>query len=219
MRPIALALTALIAAFNGHAQEPVATYETEFLNRSIEGWTFTDPEAWRIGEFGGRPILEQHASSRYEPAVRSPLNIALSPAPPVADFVMDVELRSTGRDYGHRDVCLFFGHRDPSHFYYVHLAKEADEHANSIFLVDGAPRRSIAATRTGGTAWDDGWHRVRIVRRASDGTIEVYFDDMKEPAMTASDRTLSEPGRVGVGTFDDTAQFRSLRVRPTVEGD
>ena len=63
-------------------------------------------------------------------------------------FVLDVKVRSTTRDYGHRDLCLFFGHQDPSHFYYVHLGKQADEHANSIFIVNGKPRVSIAESRT-----------------------------------------------------------------------
>jgi hypothetical protein len=66
----------------------------------------------------------------------------------LTDFVMDVDLRSTGRDYGHRDLCLFFGYQDPSHFYYVHLGKQADAAANSIFRVDGRPRVSIAEKRT-----------------------------------------------------------------------
>jgi hypothetical protein len=194
-------------------------FETDFGDRERVGWTFTDPDAWRFIEVDGKPVLEQNAPSRYQPEVRSPLNIALTPAPPVGDLVFDVELRSTGRDYGHRDVCLFLGHRDPCHFYYVHLAKEADEHANSIFLVNGEPRVSIATTRTNGTAWDDQWHHVRIVRTVADGFISVYFDDMETPVMTARDQALTGPGRVGVGTFDDTAQFRKVTVRGRVAAD
>ena len=44
--------------------------------------------------------------------VRSPLNIALVRGHDLADFVMDVAVRSTGRDYGHRDLCLFFDYQD-----------------------------------------------------------------------------------------------------------
>jgi hypothetical protein len=44
---------------------------------------------------------------------------------------------------------------------------------------------------------------VRVVRRVASGKIEVYFDDMENPAMTATDKTF-QWGRVGVGTFDDT---------------
>ncbi|GIW88831.1 MAG: hypothetical protein KatS3mg108_3155 [Isosphaeraceae bacterium] len=194
-------------------EELPVVFETDFRDRSLAGWTFTDPSAWRIEEEEGRPVLAQFAPSRYEPKVRSPLNRALLPTPPLGDLELEVEVRSTARDYGHRDVCLFLGYQDAEHFYYVHLAKEADDHANSIFLVNGAPRVSIAESRTSGTAWDDGWHRVRVVRTISDGMIRVYFDAMDRPVMTARDSTLRGPGRVGVGTFDDTAQFRRIRVR------
>jgi hypothetical protein len=175
-------------------------------DNATKGWSFTDPGAWRVAEVEGNRVLEQHRASRYEPPVRSPLNIALMPDSDVGDFVLDLKVRSTTRDYGHRDVCLFFGYQDPSHYYYTHLGKEADEHAHSIFLVDGKPRVSIARERTSGTPWTDGWHHVRIVRKVEPGTIEVFFDAMDQPIMRAEDRTFTH-GRVGVGTFDDTGQF------------
>ena len=101
---------------------------------------------------------------------------------------------------------MIFNYVDPSHFYYVHLANQADEHANSIFIVDGKPRVSIAEKRTKGTKWDDGWHDVRIKRDPESGLIEVYFDDMTHPVMSAHDKTFSK-GRIGLGTFDDTGMF------------
>jgi hypothetical protein len=105
-----------------------------------------------------------------------------------------------------------FGYQNASRFYYVHLGKQADAAANSIFLVNDKPRVSIAAKRTEGTPWTDGWHHVRIVRRAEEGQIEVYFDDMHNPVMTAVDRTFVH-GRFGVGSFDDTGMFDAVRIR------
>ena len=40
-----------------------------------------------------------------------------------------------------------------------------------------------------------------------DGLIQVFFDDMDHPAMTAHDRTFAH-GRIGVGSFDDTGHVR-----------
>src|SRR5262249_3902032 len=141
-------------------------------------------------------------------------NIALITGKVFAGFELDVDLRSTTRDYGHRDLCLIFGYQNPSHFYYVHLGKQADAAANSIFLVNDKPRVSIAEKRTDGTPWTDGWHHVRIVRSAESGLIGVYFDDMKTPVMTAHDRTFLD-GRIGVGSFDDTGMFDQIRIRGT----
>lgn len=176
-----------------------------------QDWNPTDPHAWKISRVDQNRVLDQFQASKYEPVVRSPFNIALAEKVDVGSFVLDVKVRSTGRDYGHRDLCLIFNHRDPSHFYYVHLGKQADEHANSIFIVNGAPRVSIAETRTQGTPWTDGWHHVRIVRQVEDGLIQVFFDDMKTPAMTAHDQHFLR-GRVGLGSFDDTGQFDAIQV-------
>ncbi len=189
-------------------------FADRFDRGDLGAWDFTDRSAWKISRVddGKRKVLEQHRASKYEPPVRSPLNIALAPGVDVGELLLDVQVRSTTRDYGHRDLCVFFGYQDPSHFYYVHLGKEADEHANSIFLVDGSPRVSIAESRTTGTNWTDGWHHVRLVRKPSDGAILVYFDDMERPAMTARDRTFVH-GRVGLGSFDDTGMFSEFKVR------
>lgn len=196
----------------GAAGEMPRLFRADFESGGLEGWEFTDKDAWKITDAGGDHVLDQHKASRYEPKVRSPLNIALMPGSDAGDFVLDLKVHSTGRDYGHRDVCLFFGHQDPSHFYYVHLGKQADPHAHSIFLVNGQPRVSIAEERTSGTPWTDGWHRVRIVRKVSEGgLIEVYFDDMAKPIMVAHDKTFSH-GRIGVGSFDDTGQFDEIQV-------
>jgi hypothetical protein len=188
-------------------------YENDFERDQGTGWDFTDKSAWRNKRLddGHKHVLEQFQASKYQPAVRSPLNIALLQGHDLGDFVLDLQARSTTQDIGHRDICLFFGHQDASHFYYVHLAKQADDVHNSIFLVNGKPRVSIAEKRTKGTPWTDGWHHVRVVRTVKDGLIQVYFDDMKSPTMSAHDQTFTH-GRLGVGSFDDTGMFDEIRI-------
>src|SRR5947209_12635943 len=139
-RTILVIAAATFSAYPAKAQQTVTAstakpvFHDGFEREMTTGWDFTDPSAWRITtlESGKNKVLELFRASKYEPSVRSPFNIALARNLDLADFVMDVKVRSTTRDYGHRDLCLFFGHQDPSHFYYVHLGKAADEHANSI---------------------------------------------------------------------------------------
>jgi hypothetical protein len=178
---------------------------------ALRAWEFTDSGAWRIAGQNGNHALEQHRQSQYTPAVRSPLNLAVARNVDVSDIVLDVDARSTAADTGRRDLCFVFGYRDASHFYYVHLAKQADDHHNSIFLVNGQPRASIVETRNQGVPWDDNWHHVRVVRRVQSGQIVVFFDDMDRPVMTAHDKTFTH-GRFGLGSFDDTGQFDNLQV-------
>jgi hypothetical protein len=94
------------------------------------------------------------------------------------------------------------------------MGKKTDDHANQIFIVNGKPRTKISTKTTPGTNWDNKWHRVRIIRQPADGTIQVYFDDMKTPIMTASDKTFAS-GRVGLGSFDDTTDWRNFKLQGT----
>jgi hypothetical protein len=176
-------------------------------------WEPTDETAWRIKETAQGKVLSQFKKrSQYEPPFRSPLNISLLRDVNVTDFELTVKVLSTHEDYGHRDVCLFFGYQDPAHFYYVHLGKKTDDHANQVFIVNGAARTKISTKTTEGTDWDDQWHTIRIVRSSRSGTILIYFDDMKRHVMAATDSTFRW-GRVGVGSFDDTGDWDDFRLR------
>jgi hypothetical protein len=186
-------------------------FQDDFDEPTPERFQFSDPAAWRWRKEAGRTMLEQFQASQVENPVRSPFNRALVRGLHLGDVIIDVRLQSTIKDYDHRDMCLFFGFQDPSHLYYVHLGKKADDHANQIFIVDGAPRKKISLKSTAGTPWTDEWHHARVVRRVATGEITVYFDNMDEPVMQAVDKTFVS-GLVGVGTFDDTGRFDDLRI-------
>lgn len=174
-------------------------------------WVATDPKAWKVKEEDGNHVFALWRSSEYQPPVRSPHSIARIKELEVTDFILEAKMKQTGREYGHRDLCVFFGYNDPSHFYYVHIATKADAHANSVFLVNGEPRVSIAKERTDGTDWGTDYHLVRVERRTESGTIRVFFDDMDKPIMTAEDKTFLSGG-VGFGSFDDVGQIDDVRV-------
>jgi 3-keto-disaccharide hydrolase len=174
-------------------------------------WIQTDPNAWKVVAEKDNHVYAQHQRSQYEPPVRSPYNMARIKDVKVSDFTLQARMKQTSKEYGHRDMCLFFGYQDPAHFYYVHIATKADPHANSIFLVNGTPRVSIAQQRTDGTDWATGYHDVRIVRNVTVGTIEVFFDDMEKPIMKTVDKTFGT-GEIGFGTFDDTGNIDNVIV-------
>lgn len=186
-------------------------FHEDFETGRADRWQPSSDKAWKIVRQGENHVYSQHKHVKIETPVRSPFNRALVKDLFVGDFVLDVQLQSTIKDYGHRDLCLFFGFQDPAHLYYVHLGKKMDDHANNIFIVNDKPRTKISRTTTAGTDWDDEWHHARVVRNVETGTIEVYFDDMKKPVMTAVDKTFSW-GQVGVGSFDDTGNFDEILV-------
>ena len=207
-----LALLPVVAKAETEAKLPLA-FRDDF-SQGADRWQMTDPRAWRVIEQDGDRVLSQHRQSQYEPPFRSPLNLARVKDIKVSDFEFSARVITTARDYGHRSMCLFFGYQDPSHFYYVHLGQEADDHANQIFIVNDAPRVKISTKTTEGTPWDSEWHDVKITRDVESGAIAVYWDDMETPVMEATDKTFTW-GQVGVGSFDDTGNWDDILLHGT----
>ncbi len=187
-------------------------YSTSFDDGvDLTDFAATDQSAWKITDMDGNKVLELHGKSDYRGRVRSPFNIAALKDHYFGDFTLEVRLKQTGRDYGHRDMCLFFGIQDPANFYYVHMASVADPHAHNVFLVNDAPRVAIASRTTGGVKWEQDWHTIRIRRELATGTIAVYFDDMEKPIMLATDDHFPA-GMIGFGSFDDTGMVDDIKV-------
>jgi hypothetical protein len=189
------------------------------FENGLAQWKTTDPDAgssvWQIIEAGepGNHALRVTGTSKYQPPFRSPHSIALVKDEVVGDFELTVRVQETNANAGpHRDLCIFWGYQDPSHFYYVHLGAKADPHACQIFIVNDAPRTMITVDKATGTPWTEGWHTVKVVRNVEDGTMKVFFDDMDKPLMTARDKTFTW-GQVGLGTFDDHGNFDDFELR------
>jgi hypothetical protein len=186
-------------------------FEDDF-EKGAEAWQPTDPAAWRIAEVDGRKVYNQFQMSKYSPPHRSPHNISLLKDVVVGDFVLTAKVQSTAVKAGaHRDMCVFFGYQGPAHFYYVHLGQRADPASSQIMIVHDAPRKMITENESPGIPWTDGWHRVKVVRKVADGTIEVYFDDMEKPVMVAKDKTFTW-GQVGLGSFDDHGYWDEVKL-------
>lgn len=188
-------------------------YELDFEQENILSYfDFSDPNAWRLSQTDKGTSLELFAESKYEPKARSPFNIAMINSISFGTFQIDVLVKQTGREYDHRDMCLFFGMKDPSNYYYVHLASKPDENAHNIFIVNDEPRRPIGTSVSKGVDWGDVWHTVRIIRNITDGTIKVFFDDMTTPIMEAVDHHF-QYGYIGFGSFDDTGMIDKIIMR------
>lgn len=220
MHPFAiLLLTATLAAA---ADLPVGyklLYEQDFSTpAALHDFVFTDPKGWRHSTTNGQGALELFAQNNYKPQHRSPVNIALLADKVFGDFILEVELLSTVKPYGHQDMCLFFGFQAPTKYYYNHLAVAADANAHNIFLVNEAPRKSFAKETTKGITWGQGvWHKIRLERNTADGSIRTYFDDFTKPLMSAEDKTFTR-GHIGFGSFDDLGKITNIKIwGPTVE--
>ncbi|AGA76504.1 hypothetical protein [Echinicola vietnamensis] len=189
-------------------------YEQDFSGeKSIADFEMTDSNAWSLRKEGDNYALEISQQSDYVPPFRSPFNIAVIKSVSVGSFILEAELQQTGKEYGHRDLCIFFGMKTPANFYYTHIASIPDPHAHNIFLVNDAPRVAIGKHVNDGIDWGstEQWHKVRVVRNLEEQSIKVYFDDMTSPIMETTDSHF-ETGQIGFGTFDDVGKFDNIKI-------
>jgi len=213
-----LAVTLVARAENppGIPADYKLVYSQDFSGLNSTGdFTFTDANVWHLTIAGRRPALQLAKQSNYTPPFRSPVNIALLTDKVFGDVIFEADCQQTGKEYGHRDMIFVYGYQSPSKFYYTHIATKGDDHAHNCFIVNDAPRVKFASEVTAGADWGlDKWHHVRIERKASDGTVRVFFDDMTKPIMTGNDKTFG-PGAIGFGSFDDTGKIANIKVWST----
>jgi hypothetical protein len=223
MRACLLALAYVsCSAFVASATDALPLVYADDFEEGMDHWQTRDAEgaelSFAVVEIPGPAGAATHAlrvlgTSKYEPPFRSPPNFALLKDVTVGDFEITAKVQSTNVNAGpHRDMCVIWGYQDPSHFYYVHFGAAADPNACQIFIVNDAARTPITVKTATGTPWTEEWHRVKVVRSVEDGTMEVFYDDMDEPFMTAKDTHFTW-GQVGLGTFDDNGNWDDFELR------
>ncbi len=211
MKHSILVLLCAFIPFGAAGEKKLPLVFADDFEKGADRWQPSDPAAWKIVKTDKGQRYNQFQLSKIKTPFRSPFNFSLVKDLMVTDFIFEAKALSTGKDGAHRDMCVFFGYQDPAHFYYVHMAKATDDRANQIFIVNGADRVKISTKTTKGTAWDDQWHHIKIVRKVGDGAIEIYWDDMKTPIMIATDKTFTW-GQVGIGSFDDSGHWDDVKV-------
>lgn len=180
---------------------------------SISQLTLDGSGTWEVKD---RMLVLTKAGTPGGP-IRRPSALAILQSEPLVRADVQVEMRSTApEEVKNRDLEIIFGYESPSRFYYVHLAGITDPNHNGIFLVDNKDRRRIDDGTAPPQLKDREWHRARLERDGATGRIEVFFDDSKQPVLKATDVTIPS-GRVGLGSFDDTGEFRKFSVVGSVK--
>lgn len=176
----------------------------------VRDFRFTQPDKWIVSAGRSGKALEFTGISDYQPQFRSPHTIGLIANLVVGSFVLEADLLQTGKEYGHRDMCIVFGFQNPSHFYYAHIATKMDDNAHQIMLVNEAPRKKISTFTTEGVDWGDNvWQHVRIERNVEEGSIKVFFNG--KLIEEASDKSFSK-GYIGFGSFDDSGKVDNVKI-------
>ena len=206
-----------LAAFAALTTVGAKEWAYDFDSADLADWTVIGGEWNLVPEEGRGTVLEL---SKYgdipEEPVRRPGSLILAPAPAVGTFEMEVNLRTLEMEKKGADVILVFGYQDPTHYYYAHICNDSNDKGHHvIFKVEGSKKtRTLIDNETAPEPTLNGqWQSVRL-KRTSMGHVEVYCDDNDTPTLTADDATWPT-GRVGLGSFNDNAQFDELVIRTT----
>ena len=205
-------LIALLLAGCSH-ERPMNTVQYS-LPESADRLVLLNPASWKSGGIDGRVCLVLDVPGPQLPPVRRPGEYALLKwDEPLRDYSIVVEGRSIEPlDLVGRDVCIIFGFRDDTHFYYAHISNDSNgETHNVVMKVEGAARRRINIEERPEPRMNEGWHTIKV-EHLSSGQISVWVDDMETPLMTAHDSAYPS-GAVGFGAFDDRAAFVSVELR------
>lgn len=199
-------------------------YSQDFENAdAIREFTFAEPEKWQISEDSvGNSFLEAIEQGSYQPPYRSPFLITLIDSVNVSDFVLEADLMQKQVEHDckgekcvfcmHRDMCVFWAFQDSSHYYYAHIARNGDNVAHQVHIVNKAPRSPITTMRNEGVDWSNGeWKHVKVVRSVKDTLLQIYFGDMETPVLEARDNTFLE-GRIGFGSFDEAGKIDNIKL-------
>lgn len=199
-----------LSALTGLVTEKPA-YEQDFEKKDVlKKFRFTQPDKWVLSEGNKGMALEFTGISDYQPPFRSPHTIGLISDKQFGSFVLEADLLQTGKEYGHRDMCIIFGFQDPSHFYYSHIATKMDDNAHQIMIVNNAPRAKISSFTTQGVEWGDKvWHKVKVERNIETGSIKVFYDGTL--VEEANDKTFGV-GYIGFGSFDDSGKVDNIKI-------
>lgn len=176
-------------------------------------WQLEDPAAWEWQGEGEATTLMLKKPSQYKPKVRRPFNLAWFGGAEFGSYTLTCEARLDVFNKGNNDVCIAFGGRSESEFYYAHLGESADGVHLQLHVVNHADRRAITTNRAKTLPWQPNhWHQIKLMRDAASGSIKVWFD--AQLVLEASDKTFAK-GRIGLGSFDDLGAFRHVVVTPS----
>ncbi len=213
LRPVYLiVLAAFLSVSSVLAQSSLPLIYEENFESGSTNWSPNIPANWRDGSDEDGHFYELLQPGPFGSPRRPTSSSILTPYV-VGDFELEVVAKSNADStIEARDICLFFGFQDSLQFYYAHFAATSGNVHNIIAIVDSADRKKINFEPAGtSTALldDHQFHRLKIVRSVESGSIEAFFDDQK--ILTAVDSTFSY-GKIGIGSFDDAAVFRSVKL-------
>ena len=216
----------LLLTLQSYAQELplgyIIQYSQDFSGKeALQDFSFSDPDYWRLAGNKSNYYLELSEKPGYPDSTGQPDMLAVISTEMYSDFIMELDIMQTAEEEAGQGICIVYGFRDPSNYYYIRLASKDGADTHNVFLVRKKVLTEISArTSPGNILEKNKWNRVKVIRNILEKTITVYLNNMTNPALTAKDRTLIM-GYIGFGTAGAMGKIDNVSIwAPTsVPGD
>jgi hypothetical protein len=140
---------------------------------------------------------------------RRPQKIALAETPAFRRVTVEAEVRRAKRS-----LVIVYAWQDDSHYNYAHISSDTAAITNvhnGMFHIFGGERVRISPLDGEAALPTQGWTPVKLVFDGSSGRCYVEVNGKRNPSLEAVDLSLRH-GRVGLGSFDETGDFRRVRI-------
>ncbi len=174
-------------------------------------WSVPTGADWKVESQEGVPVLRMLTARPPEKdKPRKPTQFALAEVGPFEKVTVEAEVKRLATS-----LILVYAYRDDLHFNYVHLSGDSATKQivhNGIFHVYGGDRVRISrADAPASLPSGDEWYKVRLDYDGETGTVNVTVNGQPNTSLRGTDLSLGA-GRVGLGSFFETAMFRSVRI-------
>ena len=140
---------------------------------------------------------------------RRPTKFALLESKPYSKVTVDVEVKRNARS-----VIVVYAWQDDVHYNYAHISSDAaatQNVHNGMFHIFGGERARISSLDGPASLTTQDWTPVKLVYDGESGRCYVEVNGKRNPSLEAVDLSLRW-GRVGLGSFNETGDFRNFRV-------
>jgi hypothetical protein len=140
---------------------------------------------------------------------RRPQKIALAETPAFRRVTVEAEVRRAKRS-----LVIVYAWQDDSHYNYAHISSDtaaATDVHNGMFHIFGGERVRMSPLEGEAALPTQEWTPVKLVFDGDSGRCYVEVNGKRNPSLEAVDLSLRY-GRVGLGSFNETGDFRGVRI-------
>jgi hypothetical protein len=196
---LAIAVLYSSAFVLGAATDVISAFGKEWTVKQASDWS-AENGVLRL-EVRGEPVAGQP---------RRPTKFAILNSEPFAKVTVEAEVKRNGRS-----LIIVYAWQDENHYNYAHLSSDAavkQNVHNGIFHVFGGERVRVSLLE-GPPSFDSmDWTPVKLVFDGDVGRCYVEVNGKRSPSLEAVDLSLRW-GRVGLGSFNETGDFRNVKIR------